>query len=1050
MPYSLLPIPYYLLPIPYSLFSMIFYRNKQLLILSLILIIVWGISSFLTLPRMEDPQLVQRFGAVTTFLPGATPQRVESLVTDKIEQELLELEEIDLLESTSTTGLSFIQIELKERITEVDPVWSKVRSKLEDVSVELPPGASDPEYQEGDPSANALIVGLTWEIDSEPNYTILRRLAEGLEDKLRTIPGTDTVDIFGVAEEEIQVDVNAVDLAQLGLTAQELAQQILASDAKVSAGQFRSSETELLFEVDSELDSLERIRQIPIQLGNQGQITRLGDLAQLTKGLEDPPTELAIINGYPGVSVAAKVESDYRVDLWTEDALAQLQRYQDNLSDGIGLVTILDQSKYVQQRLDGVIRNLILGSSLVILVSLAILGWKSALIVGSALPLATLMVFGCMKILEIPLHQMSVTGIIIALGLLIDNAIVVVDEVQIRLQEGKAPGKAVQETVSHLFIPLLASTLTTVLAFVPIATSPGGTGEFIGAIGTTVILAIISSLFLSLTAIVTLVGRLHYWQPLPQNWGWLQYGFSNRWLDKVYTMTLNQLFRFPWLTIGLALILPIWGFSQFPTLEQQFFPPTNRNQFHIEFELSSQTAIAETQRQILRARDLILTYPQIDEVQWFLGKSAPTFFYNVVANRENAPQYAQGIVQLNSTDNLRQTIQQLQQDLDATFPEAQVLVKQLEQGPPFDAPIELRLYGSDLGELRRLGNQLRAELSQIEDVIHTSADLTEALPKLALIVDEVQARRVGLDNQAIAQQLDSSLQGSVGGSILEATEDIPVRVRVANNTRGNLDRVSALNLVAPQTGETLPLDSLARVDFVPDIATIARYNGERINTVQGFITAGALPDTVLQRFENHLKEINFQLPPGYRISYGGEADARGTAIANLFSTVGVLAILMSATLILSFNSFRLALVIGTVAIAAVGLALSALWAFNALFGFTAILGTLGLIGLAINDSIVVLAALREHPEARYGNRKATVSVVFKATRHVIATTLTTIVGFIPLLLDPTGFWPPLAIAIAGGLGGATLLALYYIPSVHLLLYRSRSKVPHLIAQSAGE
>ncbi|MGB0560394.1 MAG: efflux RND transporter permease subunit [Spirulinaceae cyanobacterium] len=1018
---------------------MLFYRNRQLLLLSLILIIVWGLSSFFTLPRMEDPQLVQRVATITTRFPGATPERVETLVTEKIEDEIQEVEEVDTIESTSSNGISIITVELKETIDAVDPVWSKVRSKLDDVTPELPPGASDPEYDEGQVAANALIVALTWELESEPNYTILQRLAEGLEDRLRALPGTDTVELFGAPEEEITVEISPTELARLGITAQNLAGQIQASDAKVAAGQFRSGETELLLEVDSELDSLERVRRIPLQLGDEGQTARLGDIATVQKGVVDPANELAIVNGQAAVAIAAMVETDYRVDLWAQDARAALTEYDAQLSDGIGLVTILDQSEYVKQRLDGVVSNLVLGSVLVVGVSLVMLGWKSALIVGSALPLATLMVFGAMNVLALPLHQMSVTGIIIALGLLIDNAIVVVDEVQIRLREGRAPGQAVTATVKHLLVPLIASTLTTVLAFIPIATSPGGTGEFIGAIGSTVILALISSLFLSLTIIVSLTGRLSTWQPLPTRIAWLQDGFSDRTLEHLYTKTLNRLFRRPWLTIGLALIFPVLGFVQFAQLEQQFFPPTNRNQFQIELELPAQTAIAATQAQVLAAREIIDRHPKVQEVQWFLGESAPQFFYNVVAGRENAPDYAQGIVQVNDTRDLRGTIQSLQTELDAAFPNAQVLVKQLEQGPPFDAPIELRLYGSDVAQLRSLGNDLRRELIALPEVIHTRADLTEALPKLALDVDEVQARRVGLDNGAIAQQLDSALEGAVGGSILEGTEDIPVRVRVGDSTRGTLDRVASLDLVNGQN-ETVPLDALADVDLVPNLATISRYNGERINTVQAFITAGSLPATVLGAFEQRLEEQGFEFPPGYRLEYGGEADARGTAIANLFSTVGVLAIIMSATLILSFNSFSLAVLIGSVALAAVGLAAFALWFFGALFGFTAILGTLGLIGLAINDSIVVLAALREHPEARRGDWRATAQVVFKSTRHVIATTVTTITGFIPLLLDPTGFWPPLAIAIAGGLGGATLLALYYVPAVHILLQRSQRKI----------
>jgi multidrug efflux pump subunit AcrB len=1016
----------------------LFYRNRQLLILTLTLIVVWGLSAFFTLPRMEDPEITQRFASVVTFFPGATPERVESLVTEKVEQKLFELEEIESLRSTSSSGFSSVVVELKESIQSVDPVWSKVRNKISDAVPELPPGASEPEFRDESTSASALIVGLTWELDTPPNYTILRRLAKGLETELRSIPGTDRLELFGEPEEEIQVRISPAELARLGLTAQALAQQIQNSDAKLSAGQLRSSSSEFLLEINSALDSLERIRQIPIQVGNNGQVARLGEIAIVTKGVQEPSDSLAIVEGYPAVVLSATVESQERVDGWAERAHQVLHQFEADLSDGIGLHLVLDQSQYVQQRLNGVITNLVMGSGFVIAISLLMLGWKSALIVGSALPLASLMVFGCMKGLGIPLHQMSVTGIIIALGLLIDNAIVVVDEVQTRLREGLRPSDAVRSTVSHLAVPLFASTLTTVFAFIPIAVSPGSTGEFIGTIGLTVILALLSSLFLSLTVIPALAGRLAQWEPFQFRQSWWQHGVSNAQLANAYRWSLRATLRRPWLGVGLSLVLPLIGFVQFGALEQQFFPPTNRDQFQIELNLPTQTAIAQTQAQVLQARDLIRQHPEVDDVHWFLGKSAPAFFYNVSGRRENAANYAQAIVQLHSTDHLRDTIQTLQQELDAAFPQAQVLVKQLEQGPPFDAPIELRIYGSEMEQLRQLGNQLRGELAQVDQVIHTQATLTEALPKLALNVDEVQGQRAGLDNSTIARQLDAALEGAMGGSILEGTEDIPVRVRLTDQQRSHLENIASLDLVAGNatSGSNLvPLDAIADVELVPDLSTISRRNGQRVNTVQGYITAGALPNTVLSRFQQQLQDNNFTLPTGYRLEYGGEADARGTAIANLLSTVGVLILLMTATLVLSFNSFGLAGLIATVAVCAIGLAALALWLFNSLFGFTAILGTLGLVGLAINDSIVVLAALRDDPLAREGDVYATQAVVLKATRHVLATTFTTIVGFIPLLLDETGFWPPLAIAIAGGLGGATVLALYYIPSAHLLISR---------------
>ena len=1022
----------------------LFYRNRQLLFLTLTLIVVWGASAFFTLPRLEDPEIVQRVSTITTIFPGASAERVESLVTDKIEEEFSDVEEIDNIESTSSPGISVVTIELKDAVADVSPVWARIRSQLEDVTPELPPGALDPRYEDADVSANALIVGLQWELDTPVNATLLQRIAEGLQDQLEALPGTDKVDLFGIADEEIQVNIEQSVAARLGLTADMIAQQVQASDAKVAAGTLQGQTDELLLEVDSELTSLERIREIPIRVGEGGQVRLLGDIATVTKTVREPANELALVAGKPAVVLAAQVESSFRVDAWAQLARQVLSDFEAELSDGLGLTTVLDQSLYVQQRLNGVIGNLLLSSALVIAVSLLMLGWRSALIVGSALPLATLMVFGTMKALEIPLHQMSVTGLIIALGLLIDNAIVVVDEVQIRLRDGMRPATAVGETVKHLTVPLLASTLTTVLAFVPIATSPGGTGEFIGTIGATVILALLSSLALSLTVIAALIGLIYRRWPSPTTsptdahaTSWWEGGVSNAALTRLYAKSLRTTFRRPVLGIAIALVLPVIGFAQFASLPQQFFPPTNRDQFQIEFELPAQSALSLTRQQVLAARDLIREHPAVEDVHWFLGESAPSFFYNVVSAKENAPDYAQGIVQLNGTDNVRGTIAALQQQLDEAFPQAQVLVRQLEQGPPFPAPIELRLYGSDMNQLRELGNQLRGQLAQIPSVIHTRADLTEVQPKLALQVDEITARRTGLNNGAIAAQLNATLEGSVGGSLLEDTEDLPVRVRVGEADRGDLRAIASTDLLGTNSADPVPLSAVANINLVPDTATITHYNSQRVNNVQAFLTAGALPDTVLKRFQEQLTDNDFALPTGYRIEYGGEADARGSAVGNLLASVGVLAILMVATLVLSFNSFAIAALLGVVALCAVGLAAMALWLFNSIFGFTAILGTLGLIGLAINDSIVVIAALREDPLARLGDVKATVQVVLKATRHVAATTVTTIIGFVPLMLDSTGFWPPLAISIAGGLGGATLLALYFIPAAYILSFRPK-------------
>ncbi len=1014
--------------------SNLFFRNVQLLILTLVMILLWGASSFLSLPRLEDPELTARNATVTTLFPGASPQRIETLITDPIEQELRELDAIDTITSTSRLGISVIEVELKEAIANVDEIWSQVRDKASDAMALLPAGALEPEVDVANVSANALIVGLVWDLPEPPNYGVLSRLAETLQEDLRGIPGTKTVERFGAAEEEILVQVDPVQLGQLGITPQMLAAQLQSSDARVSAGQVRGLENQLLLELQGELDSLERIRRTPIQFGTDGQFIYVGDIAQVRRSIREPLPEKALLDGQPAIAIAAQVESQERLDEWAVMARSKLQTFQTYLPSGIQLRVILDQSRYVETRLNTVLGNLLIGAGLVILVTWVIMGWQSSLIVGLALPLSCLMVFGMMNLLRIPLHQISITGLIIALGLLIDNAIIMVDEVKIRLESGLKGSQAVEQSVRFMAVPLLGSTLTTVLAFLPIALAPGGVGEFTGTIGTTVILALTSSLILALTVIPSLMGRLHYLGGA-SGATWWQIGWHSPWLAQLYHRSLKLTFRRPVLGILLGLVLPILGFAVAPLLPQQFFPPAGRDQFYIEMRLPIQSSLAATEAVADQAYKKLVTYPDVQQVSWFLGAAAPRFYYNVLGGQQDSPNYAQALVQVYQTADA-DLIQNLQQGLDEALPSAQVLVRQLEQGPPFEAPIELRLYGPDLEYLRSLGDQIRQVLTQTPQVRHTRATLSEALPKLGLILDEEETRRIGLTKSEVAAQLDAYLEGVVGGSILEDNEEMPVRVRVGDEERSRLDTISSLDMVGQQR---VPFSTLGQMSLMADQPAIARRQGQRVNTIQAYVTAGVLPSQVLADFLDRLEQSNVSLPPDYRIELGGEEDARGSSIANLLSTVGVLFVLMVSTLVLSFNSFAAAGLILAIAGCAAGLGLGALYISGYPFGFTAILGTLGLVGLAINDSIVVLSALRDHPLARHGDVQEVLHVVGRSTRHIIATTLTTLVGFVPLLFDATGFWPPLAICIAGGLGGTTILALYAVPSAHLLLNGSQRR-----------
>ncbi len=488
------------------------------------------------------------------------------------------------------------------------------------------------------------------------------------------------------------------------------------------------------------------------------------------------------------------------------------------------------------------------------------------------------------------------------------------------------------------------------------------------------------------------------------------------------------------------MLLPLIGFLAVAGLPEQFFPPSDRNQFQIAVKLPAQSSIDETVRLVQEVRQTVLAEPEIENIHWFAGESAPAFYYNMLPLRTALPNYAQAMVEVRPGTDVTGLIRRLQTRLQTEWPAAQFMVRQLEQGPPVDAPIMIRVFGPDLDELKRLGEQVRLLISEIPDVVTSVSEVESSTARVSLQVNEAQARIAGLSHREIADQLRTALDGELGGSLLEGTEVLPVRIRLNDRQRGSREDLDSFELVSrTPAGELkrLPVEAVSRWDLIPGDSTIERIDGFRMNEIQVHVAAGVLPSKVLAEFRQRLAASGMEFPPGYSIDFAGESAERNRAVGNLLASAGVLGVLMLSGLVLSFQSFRLAGLIGIVGGLSVGLGLAALWWFGYPFGFMAIVGIMGLVGVAINDSIVVLAALRHDPGARRGDVTATRRVVYGSTRHVLSTTLTTIAGFTPLILAGGGFWPPLAIAVAGGVLGATLLALYFVPSATLVLFRPR-------------
>ncbi len=1017
------------------------YRNPRLLVLSLLVLGIAGLSAVWRLPRLEDPILSRRVGVVSTVYPGAQAQQVESIITIPLEQGLSGIPEIKQIRSNSSTHISNLVVTLHDAVTDVDPVWSRVREQMRITATELPQACPEPELEVFPLKAFAAILAVTAKAEeaSKKNASALvpRRLARQLRARILSIAGTEQVDTFGDPGEEIVVAVNPLTLAAHGLSTAALAEQVRAGTAEQAAGSLHTATAELLLDINSAQLAVERISNLPVHWG-RAHSTTLAEIADIQHRPPQPPRGRALVHDQQAVVLGVLVDNDIRVDRWAEQLEQVLQKFQREYASEVTVQTLFSQREHIQQRLQGLAKNLGLSTAAVIAVLLLCMGLRSMIVVALALPLSTLLVFAGMQIGHIPLHQMSVTGLIVALGLLIDNAIVMVENIRSRICAGDSPVAAIRAAIRQLAWPLFGSTVTTALAFLPIATLPGPAGEFVGTIAVSVILAITASFLLSMTLIPAMIGRVGI-----RSRNWLAYGLQSDSLEKLYRRSLELVFRFPLLGVLLGAVLPVTGFLAIPQLPRQFFPPSDRQQIQIEIERPARDTLAGVEQTVRRIQQIVQQDARLGAVHWFLGGSAPTFYYNVVPRRRGTAFYAQAFVDLRSGHRPTRAVQDLQAAIDVEILDSRVIVRQLEQGPPFDAPVEIRVVGTDLQTLQELGSQLRVVLSQTPHVIHTRSDLQDTIPKLVLDVNPVVAREANVSELEIAQFLYTTVQGAPAGHILEGGERLPIRVQVDFDPQTQIEQLAALPTRQPGGGPPgtpapPPPPTLARLgqfDLQADVATIVRSNGQRVNEVKAYIHAGVLPAVVMDAFRQRLAASDFTLPDGYTLELGGETEQRSQAVDNLIANAVVLFTVMLFVLVGVFRSFRAALILACVGGFSIGLGPLALAWFGFPLGFMAMVGTMGLVGVAINDSIVVLAAIAESPATADSTKRPQqlAHIVCGCTRHIIATTLTTIVGFLPLVLGGGEFWPPLAIAFAGGVGGATVLALYFVPSLYLLL-----------------
>ena len=1006
--------------------------RPKIFVLFLLFVVVGGLLSFDSLPRQENPQLAERWGDITAVLPGASPERVETQISDILETELREIDEIKILSSNSSTGVGLVGIELKETVSkaQTDEVWSKIENKLRETSNLVPEGTRIGLSHSGPPTT--LLFALQWLGDGEPQMIILSRLASQLKRKLANISNSEKSVIYGDTKEEIYIGANLDLLADAGMNIQDIANAVNQYDSKQALGNITGAKSEFRIQAQDNISLVNDLKKLPLKIIGDFQALRLEDVATVNKLPVDPPIEFVEFNGTPSVFVEVRGIFSQRTDLYSGSVLRITDEFKRELPEEIGLELVFNEADFVEDKFSFLLQSILIATFLVLALSYISLGPRSAIIVSAVVPLTILLVLVFCSIFSIPLHTTSVTGIILSLGLLIDNSIIVVEDYKFRKSKNLINREAIYASIRHLSLPLLAATVTTGLAFMPMAAGKGASPEFVGEMAITIIFAVSSSLLLALTVVPVLLKIMEEKNFFNLN-NSKNSGFSNDKIYKNYEKFLKWSFHKPFRALILALILPLTGFISFNFLDTDFFPNQGKPMFKVEVELDKNASIFATKERVKSIREQVLMEDYIESDMWWIGRRLPRLLYNVIggSSGEGSDNLATGVYFTNSYSEMDRSLEDLAKNLEKDHADVRIRVSKFTNGPPVEFPVQVAIFGDDNQVLKILGERLKAIISKSPQVSDVFADQSASITGLELKLDEIDLAFSSKSSREILNEISSSTRGMYISSMLDGNKEIPIRIKNNNIESKEINQTSLLAIPGRNGYEYV--ENFSDIEFKSEINQINRYQGSRLNSVKAAVYPGSLASMVLKDVEEELKVFENSLPAGYSMRQFGDADERARSFGQLFSTFFLFLGLIILTLVMILNSFLQASVILLVGFLCVGLGFLGMFLGFQNFGFIGLVVLVGLAGLAINDAIVVLSHLNEEAADGKLSKEELISTTIRSTRHIVTTSITTVGGLFPLLFDT--FFETLAWAMCFGVIGSALIALLLIPSMYCFLGR---------------
>ena len=997
------------------------------------MILIGGIAAYRGMPRDYDPGFTVRNAQIITQFPGASPERVEQLVTDRIEKAVQEIPELDYVESESRTGLSVVQVTIKQAYKRMRPIFDKLRRKIEKIKVELPQQVRGPFVNDEFGDVFGIVLGLRGE---GFDYAEIKETADRMRNELLRLADVAKVELYGVQEERVFIEYNNARLAELGLSPQQLVQNLSAKNIIIPGGEIVINHERVSLEPTGNFVSLADLGHTIINVPGTNDLLYLQDITRIKRGYIDPRTDIVHTSAEPSIALAISMRENGNLIELGEQVKALMRRLQSQLPIGLEFEILTFQPEEVEVKIGDFVTTLIQAMAIVAVTMLLLMGLRTGLIVASLIPLTLFLSLILMSIFDTGLDQMSLASLIIALGLLVDNAIVMTESILVRMEAGVGARSAAIDSANELKVPLLTSSVTTSAAFLPIFLAQSSAGEYTGSIFKVVTITLASSWLLALTMIPLLC--LMFLKVKKRS---ARDSLSGP-VYRVYRGILIWLLRFRWWTLTVILGFFIVVMSLMQYIPNIFFPPSERSYFKAEFELPEGTAIESTEAMIVDVESHIQRELKSSEsgskgvTGWvaYIGSGGPRF---VLQHRPEPrrPNYALMVINTTSSSAIPDTMLRIQNYVVDRYPDLRLKQTQIENGPPVKHPIEVRLSGHDTNALFQLVDKVKDKLRSISGTRNIDDDWGLRTKKLIVRIEDARARRAGVSSQDIALSLQTGLSGLEMTEYREGEKIIPVVLRTVAAERQDIGRLEGLNVFAQATGRTVPLSQVADIEIAWQPALVIRRDRLRTVTVSAQLQEGITASEINSQISTWLEEEQRDWPLGYRFALGGEAEESGKSQQSIAVKLPIAGLIIVMLLVMQFNSIRKPVIILlTIPLGLMGVVIGLLSA-GSYFGFMTLLGIISLSGIVINNAIVLLECIKlEMDENGLVPQQAIVVAAQRRLRPILLTTATTVLGLIPLWINGGAMWEPMAIAIIFGLLFATLLTLCIVPVLYAVFF----------------